>query len=59
MLGRLREAFAQRKEIPVSVMLDTKGPEIRTGFFRDDKKSIQLKKGQTLEISKYLVKRKN
>jgi len=26
-------------------MLDTKGPEIRTGFFKDGKKSINLKAG--------------
>ena len=34
-------------------MLDTKGPEIRTGFFKEGIKAIQLKKGQTLEISNY------
>lgn len=32
-------------------MLDTKGPEIRTGFFSDGKKSISLKAGQKLEIT--------
>lgn len=32
-------------------MLDTKGPEIRTGLLKDHK-PIELVKGQTLEISK-------
>jgi len=31
--------------------LDTKGPEIRTGFFKDGMKSIELTKGQDLEIT--------
>lgn len=34
-----------------SIMLDTKGPEIRTGNMVDDK-PIFLKKDQTLELSK-------
>ena len=34
-------------------MLDTKGPEIRTGFLKD-KKNIDLKAGQDLEISNIL-----
>ncbi|XP_077241192.1 pyruvate kinase family protein [Tasmannia lanceolata] len=33
-----------------AVMLDTKGPEIRTGFLKDSK-PIQLKKGQEITIS--------
>lgn len=32
-------------------MLDTKGPEIRTGFFKDGVKKIQLEAGQTLELT--------
>jgi pyruvate kinase len=31
--------------------LDTKGPEIRTGFFADGKKKIDLKKGQNLILT--------
>jgi len=50
-LDRLREAFKQRKNLTCAVMLDTKGPEIRTGFFKDGKKSISLKAGQKLEIT--------
>lgn len=39
----------------MALMLDTKGSEIRTGFYRDDcliegKKEIVLKQGQSLEI---------
>ena len=32
-------------------MLDTKGPEIRTGFFKDDMKKITLVKGETLILT--------
>jgi pyruvate kinase len=31
--------------------LDTKGPEIRSGFFADGAKKINLKKGQTLTLT--------
>jgi pyruvate kinase len=34
-----------------TVLLDTKGPEIRTGFFANDAKKIDLKKGQTLILT--------
>ena len=34
----------------VGIMLDTKGPEIRTGMLANGK-GIQLEKGQTLEIT--------
>ncbi|KAK6289039.1 hypothetical protein POUND7_000580 [Theobroma cacao] len=36
--------------IPCSVMLDTKGPEIRTGFLRDGK-PIQLTQGEKITIT--------
>jgi len=48
---RVREAAKQRPEKNVAILLDTKGPEIRTGFFQpkcDGK--IHLKAGSTLEI---------
>jgi len=48
---RIREAAATRPDKPVAILLDTKGPEIRTGFFRDDVgKSIELKQGQDLKL---------
>ena len=49
---RLREAFKQRKDKQCAIMLDTKGPEIRTGLLKDGK-AITLKKGQDLEICKF------
>jgi len=32
-IARLKEALAKRPGLQCAVMLDTKGPEIRTGFF--------------------------
>jgi pyruvate kinase len=48
-LQRLRQALSTRRGKHVAVMLDTKGPEIRTGFLEDGK-PINLEKGQDLEI---------
>jgi len=48
---RIREAAKQRPDKPVAILLDTKGPEIRTGFFREDVgKSIELTQGQDLKL---------
>jgi len=48
---RIREAAAQRPDKPVAILLDTKGPEIRTGFFREDVgKNISLEQGQDLKL---------
>lgn len=49
-LDRLREAFKQRKDKPVAVALDTKGPEIRTGFTKEHK-YVSLKSGSIVEIT--------
>ena len=37
--------------IHVAVMLDTKGPEIRSGFFADGAKKISLVKGETIILT--------
>lgn len=49
-LNKLREAQKLRKNTPLAIMLDTKGPEIRTGLLKDHK-AINLKKGQELVLS--------
>ncbi|GLJ35471.1 hypothetical protein SUGI_0713400 [Cryptomeria japonica] len=48
-LDHLREAM-QNTQIMCAVMLDTKGPEIRTGFLKDAK-PIKLKEGQEITIT--------
>lgn len=47
---RIREAVKQRPGKSVAILLDTKGPEIRTGFFASGDK-IALKQGQDLKLS--------
>jgi pyruvate kinase len=51
-LGRLRKIEKLRDElnIPVATLLDTKGPEIRIGNFKDNSK-IQLVEGQTFILT--------
>lgn len=46
---KLRAAAAERPESNLAILLDTKGPEIRTGFLKEHK-PIQLTKGQDLTI---------
>lgn len=55
-LGRLTKVMKLREElgIPVAALLDTKGPEIRIGTFKDNKK-IQLKEGQTFTLTSRAV----
>ena len=50
-LKRVREAAAQRPDKNVAILLDTKGPEIRTGFFKPEcNGKIHLKRGETVEV---------
>mmetsp|Transcript_21094 Transcript_21094/g.31069 ORF Transcript_21094/g.31069 Transcript_21094/m.31069 type:complete len:556 (-) Transcript_21094:62-1729(-) len=49
-LDRLRTA-AKNKGKHVAVMLDTKGPEIRSGFFANDANKVSLSKGETLTLT--------
>lgn len=48
-LENLREALKQRPDKSCAIMLDTKGPEIRTGMLRDNK-PVELTAGQSLKI---------
>jgi pyruvate kinase len=49
-LGRLRGALASRAHKNVAVMLDTKGPEIRTGFLAN-KDKVVITKGSLVEFT--------
>ena len=53
-LDRVKEAM-KKTGINCAIMLDTKGPEIRTGLLKGHGK-IELKKDQTLEISNLKLK---
>merc|ERR1719487_3128176 len=48
-VARIREADKLRPDKPIAILLDTKGPEIRTGFFKEGGK-INLTAGQELKI---------
>lgn len=50
----VREALKKRKGAHASILLDTKGPEIRTGNMAGDKPII-LERNQLLELSKRYV----
>ena len=47
---KIADELFEKKGIIIPVMLDTKGPEIRTGLVEDDK-TIKIKKGETVEVS--------
>jgi len=50
-VAKIREAAKKFPNRNIGILLDTKGPEIRTGFFREDVgKSIELKQGQDLKL---------
>ena len=49
MVDNLKEAMKQRPGRTCAIMLDTKGPEIRTGMLRDNK-PVELVAGQELQI---------
>jgi len=50
-VAKIREAAKQRPNKPVAILLDTKGPEIRTGFFREEcGGKIELTAGQDLKL---------
>merc|ERR1740138_1649060 len=49
---RLHQAFQRFPDKHVAILLDTKGPEIRTGFFREDVGSkVTLTAGQDLKLT--------
>ena len=48
-LENLKEALKQRPDKQCGILLDTKGPEIRTGLLRDNK-PIEIIAGQSLKI---------
>lgn len=49
-LQRVRQA-AQNRNKNVAILLDTKGPEIRTGFFADGVAKLDLIKGETILLT--------
>ena len=53
-LERVRQA-AKNKQRNVAIMLDTKGPEIRSGFFANEAKKINLVKGETIVLTTVCV----
>lgn len=51
-LERVRQA-ALNKNKNLAIMLDTKGPEIRTGVFKEGISKIELTKGETLVLTSH------
>ena len=51
------ERFAKKRSKPVAILLDTKGPEIRTGVLKDGKK-VLLKEGETITLTNEEMRRR-
>jgi pyruvate kinase len=50
-VARLRNVMKRYPDKPVGILLDTKGPEIRSGFFREEcDGKVELKAGQDLKL---------
>ena len=51
-LGRIKriKKFREELNLPIAILLDTKGPEIRTGVLKDGKK-VQLEAGETFTLT--------
>jgi pyruvate kinase len=48
---RIREALSQRPNLTCAIMLDTKGPEIRTGAENKDDARLNIVRGSTIEVT--------
>ena len=49
MIGRVR-SISEELGIPIAIMLDTKGPEVRTGLLEDGKK-VSLTTGESVIVT--------
>jgi len=52
--GELIKKVIQAREemdVPLAIMLDTKGPEIRTGMFNTENGAVEIKKGQNFTFT--------
>lgn len=52
-IANIREALKKSKRM-CAIMLDTKGPEIRTGLLKDGK-DVELKEGQVCPLACWLL----
>eukprot|EP01029_Cantina_marsupialis_P015510 TRINITY_DN339_c0_g2_i1.p1 TRINITY_DN339_c0_g2~~TRINITY_DN339_c0_g2_i1.p1 ORF type:complete len:503 (-),score=134.29 TRINITY_DN339_c0_g2_i1:165-1673(-) len=50
-VANLRAALADNPDKACAILLDTKGPEIRTGFLATENKKVTLKANQDLELT--------
>ena len=47
----LLRKVSEEKKVPVAALLDTKGPEIRTGMLKDGAKNVTLETGQKFTLT--------